>query len=289
MTLRPRRPGPNRPAFTLTELLVVMGIIALLMSLLMAAVQKVRDSGKRTENFDRMAQVSTAVGLAKQKNNMPYLWAGPFTLKGKYVGDGTVPEPELDILLQMFPNMNTLRSQGLTAAQAAQGQDNGYTGPDVTLDANQALVLLLTGGSVTQFTGFSNDPKRPFGTGGSARKGPYLEANPSIYATITKTNRPNPSGHPWLIDSFGEPYAVFAAVKGKAGNYGVNSNGNGTQSLFGVQPYQNGGKYVNESGFQLISAGRDRAFGPGPNLPATGPGEDDQANFSQAALGSGIK
>jgi hypothetical protein len=58
----------------------------------------------------------------------------------------------------------------------------------------------------------------------------------------------------------------------------------------GVAPYldptTNKPKQVDS--FQIICAGEDKIFGPGANnLPATGPGEDDIANFSQGTLGSG--
>ena len=61
--------------------------------------------------------------------------------------------------------------------------------------------------------------------------------------------------------------------------------------MYGVTPYKSGGKYVNESGFQIISAGKDQMFGAGDALlPAVGTpgGDDDQANFSRSVLGGGI-
>ena len=52
-----------------------------------------------------------------------------------------------------------------------------------------------------------------------------------------------------------------------------------------VDPATNKGKLID--GFQIICAGEDKLFGSGgTNLPATGPGEDDIANFSQGTLGS---
>jgi hypothetical protein len=262
----------HRTAFTLIELMVVITIIIVLMSLLMAGVQRALDAGKRTDNIDRMAQVGSAVGLAKQKLNMPYVWSGPFKLRSIYQqGD-----PELDILLQMFPNMNWGGSA-----------DNGYTGADVILDANQALVLLLTGGAPTGMTGFSTDPRKPFSAAGASRKGPMLEANPKWFDAS--------SGHPRLIDPFNNPYIVFAATKGKNGNYAKDNYGNPQTITVGsvtVSPYLSGTGFVNAAGFQIISAGKDKMFGVGgATLPGVGSpgGEDDQANFSRATLGSGIQ
>jgi hypothetical protein len=48
--------------------------------------------------------------------------------------------------------------------------------------------------------------------------------------------------------------------------------------------------YWNPNSFQIISAGKDQAFGPGglwgTNNPASGPGADDISNFSSSKLGS---
>jgi hypothetical protein len=298
MSLMPN--ARRRMAFTLVELLVVITIITVLVGLLMSAVSRARDAGKRTDNIDRMAQVGSAVGFAKQKVNMPYVWSGPFNLKGQYDGN----EPELDILLTMFPNMMTKSNPIPNLPMNDPNQNNGLpSNTNVTLDANQALVLLLTGGAPTEMTGFSTDPRKPFAKGGS-RKGPFLEANPKWFSVAPlaptgvtlNTLAPN---HPWLIDPFGVPYAVFAATKGKNGNYGVNANPTlapGAQTLYGVSPYQTGTGFVNATSFQIISAGKDKGFGAGGgNLPATNQlpsgegGEDDQANFSRATLGSGIQ
>ena len=291
MTLRTRRP---RTAFTLVELLVVIAIGALLMALLTAGVMRVRDAGDRTANFDRMAQIGSAIGTAKQKVNMPYVWAGPFTLKSKYLGN----EPELDILLQMFPNMMTQTNPVPGLAANDPNQNNGYTGADVVLDANQALVLLLTGGAPTGQTGFSTNPRRPFLSGGE-RKGPFLDNNPKWFsiqptAPVGQSLNTMAPGHPWVVDPYGVPYAVLASVKGKNNNYFPVSNPSiaGPQSFYGVLPYKTAAGYINPNGFQFVSAGKDMTFGPGDvNIPvATSPGgADDQANFSRTTLAGGIE
>ena len=89
LTPQPATIGPRR-AFTLVELLVVIGIIALLMGILMPALSRARETARRTACASNLRQLALAVHMYASdfQNRLPFANSETLETNGQWNGGG---------------------------------------------------------------------------------------------------------------------------------------------------------------------------------------------------------
>jgi type II secretory pathway pseudopilin PulG len=297
-------PRRVRAGISLVELLVVISLIAVLLGLLMAGVQMVRQRAREVQVRNDIQQLTVAVQQFKTKHHVSYM-PSMIVLRedGAY---GTHANATVAALERR--SAGDLRRIWPRLQPQVDWNQNGVIDPgdagSFILEGDQCLVFFLGGAQVNgACVGFSTSPLNPMGTG--TREAPSFDF---------PTNRLQPLAHastgnsPFLsfIDTYGtQPYLYMASRQGN--DYIDPLRPNGDCPSAGVLPYRENLpsvlKYHNRDSFQIVCAGSDRLFGPGgawdagtgapyvnaqPSPPnAAFNGRDDFSNFHGSRLGSG--
>src|SRR5687767_6098721 len=88
----------NRKGFTLVELLVVIGIIALLIAMLLPSLNKAREQAKRVQCASNVRQFATTMIMYAQANKGVFFEAGNANGQWDYTGNTTKKAKELQQL-----------------------------------------------------------------------------------------------------------------------------------------------------------------------------------------------
>lgn len=314
-----RRPVRSpRAGFTLIEILAVIMIIAILLALLLPAINRVRVNARNTQVKVEIKALESACATFKAAYGMDppsslVLWETPSASNG---WTSASPSPAAidsrSKIRQIWPQFDFTLSRDLDG--------DGATTSIITLTQGECLVFFLggvlqrpvagninvnvTSGGKTQrsaCTGFSKNPFNPLATGGPRDVGIY-EFDTSRFVDLDSDGFPEFKD---MLTGQTAPYLYFSSYGGAGYRYNPASplyefsTTTVDPYFYPQQPYMQGSSAGatpwNSKTFQIISPGYDRKYGPFGVYSAdsaasdlTGAREieaDNITNFGQGTLG----
>jgi prepilin-type N-terminal cleavage/methylation domain-containing protein len=188
--IRRRVTNPRRgPGFTLIELLVVIAIIAVLIGLLLPAVQKVREAAARAQCSNNLKQIGLAVH--SYHDTMKFMpTAG--SADGRPLSGGPWPNSGegTNWMVHILPYIE----QGNIYTKLTWTGDSGWTNVPSSKTSSAVNNVKLVGGIVIPIYRCPSDPKNPLLPNGSNVPGGIQVMRPSYAAIAGAVDRLDQAG-----------------------------------------------------------------------------------------------
>jgi prepilin-type N-terminal cleavage/methylation domain-containing protein len=256
--------------FTLVEMLVVLGIIAVLVGLLLPAVLAAVNAARRAQMALEISQLATGIEAYKSK-----FGDYPPSLRGVNGYNAFVRH-----VRRCYPKITSNHMSAVTLAIWPKSGDMVPTYDEVRLDEGESLTFWLSG--------IDNDPRRPFkvllGEAPTSRVALYeFDAQRLVFETATgadddgevsRETGDSTTPNPVQVDypSFRTKHAkdtCYLYIDSR--NYSYYATTTGTPAvaeggnLGRVRPYyRTSSVAVNPTSYQIICAGQDGEFGDDP-------------------------
>ncbi|SFJ50853.1 type II secretion system protein [Planctomicrobium piriforme] len=304
-----------RSGFTLVELIVVILIMAILVAMLLPAINNVRRTAREAQVTIDIKNLEKAIADFKLKFNGAEV---PSSFKicerASDWGTSTADKNALATIRQLWPNVDTSVDLGDVNGNGTPNEIYTLNGPEclvfflggVCATANSSGQIVAqdgTAGSESPNTptiwaplGFSTNPSKPFSRGGT-RVGPFIEFDSGRLkdgTTASSTSGVMPEYLDPLPNQIA-PYLYISSYGGRGYNFSganITTNNNDLSPLTFITYYKSNVVIPhNQKSFQIISPGFDNEYGSGGEyasgtpLPSTRLNERDNiTNFSGGPL-----
>jgi prepilin-type N-terminal cleavage/methylation domain-containing protein len=195
-----RTPGKRRTAFTLIELLVVIAIIAILIGLLLPAVQKVREAAARTQSSNNLKQMGLGLhDMASANNDQMAPSEGTFPLGGTLNAPLFVhllPYVEQDNLYKQVQGGGTA---GVVKTYVAPADPSYQTGSAWTSYASNYLLFTNVGANLkSTFVDGTSNTIMIFERYAKATGNPHVFTTVGTTITTATTTSGASAGYTWV-------------------------------------------------------------------------------------------